>query len=408
MSEIAKMAEKEKRRYLEIVQKNEGRKIIIFGAGRMAKPLQVFLKENGIEVSAFCVSDGEANKKEECGIPIIPLRNIADEDLNSLFLLGVNPQLNKEIIGLLTERGIKNYVESTKALRYIGNYQFDFSRDPMMEITTKIGCAINCRYCPQDVLLRNYFKTGKEAKVLTIEAFKTCLDKMPQNVLIEFAGFTEPFFNPECLKMILYANERGHKLNLFTTLQGMTKAVFEQIKNVRFEEFVLHIPDNEKYSNIPITEEYLELLDIVVAAKKANGEDFVEYACCHGSVPEVIQERLKNKVRIYISLMDRAGNLDVSNDDRMFSKKNVTGRLRCELSEMINHNILLPDGRVVLCTQDYGMKHILGNLLEQSYEEVMSSEEAQRVKRCMEDQFDNSILCRNCNFAYTVSEEEEK
>lgn len=407
MTRIAEMAEKEKQRYLEIVRKNAGRKIIIFGAGRQAKPLQKFLKENGIAVFAFCVSDGDSNKKEECGIPVVPLKDIPEEDLDSLFLLGVNPRLNKEVAELLMARGIKDYVESTEALRYIGNYQFDFSSNPLMEITTKMGCAINCKYCPQDVLLRNYFKTGKEARWLTFEGFKTCVDKMPQNTLIEFAGFTEPFLNPECLEMILYASERGHKVNLFTTLQGMTKAIFERIRNVSFEEFVLHIPDKENNSNIPITEEYLELLDVVIAAKKANGEDLVENACCHGSVPEIIQEHLKNRVRIFVSLSDRAGNLDTS-DDKIFRSKDVTGRLRCELSETINHNILLPDGRVVLCPQDYGMKHVLGNLLEQSYENVMNSEEARRVKRCMDDCFDNSILCRNCYVAYTVAEEEEK
>lgn len=408
MSEIAKIAEKEKQRYLEIVRKHEGRKIFILGAGHMAKPLLFFLKENGFVVSAFCVSDAESNKKEECGIPVIPFKDIPKEDLDSLFLLGVNPRFNTEIVGLLTERGIKNYVESTEAIRYIGSYQFDFARNPSMEITTKMGCAINCKYCPQDVLLRNYFKTGKEAKMLTFEAFKTCLDKMPQDTLIIFAGFTEPFFNPECLKMVLYAGERGHKMNMYTTLQGMTKNVFDQIKNIRFEEFVLHIPDDEKYSNIPITEEYLELLDIVIAAKKANGEDFVEYACSHGTVPEIIKKHLKNKVRIFISLSDRAGNLDASDDNKVFSKRNVTGRLRCEQMQTLNHNILLPDGRVVLCCQDWGMKHVLGNLLEQSYEEVVNSEEAQRVKRCMGDRFDNSILCRNCNMAYIVTDEEEK
>lgn len=404
MSYIAQMLENEKQRYLKIVEENKGRKIFIFGAGRMAKPLHLFLKENGIEVSAFCVSESDMNKRGENGIPIVALSSISEEDRDSLFLLGVNPRLNKEVVSLLTEKKIRNYVESTEALRYMGQYQFDFCSNPMMEITTKMGCEINCRYCPQNVLLHNYFKTGSEEKMLTFETFKSCLDKMPPEVLIEFAGFTEPFFNPECMKMIAYAYESGHKVNLFTTLCGVTKEIFAQMKTIRFEEFVLHLPDNEKYSDIPITDEYLELLNIVVASKKVTGEDFVDYACCHGSVPEVIKGQLANRVRIFVSLLDRAGNVDAADDDRVFGKRGVAGKIRCETSCTINHNVLLPDGRVVVCAQDYAMKHVLGNLLKQSYEEVLNSQEAQHIIRCMNDKNDNSILCRNCSLAYVVEE----
>ena len=57
-----------------------------------------------------------------------------------------------------------------------------------------------------------------------------------------------------------------------------------------------------------------------------------------------------------------------------------------------------PDGRVVLCNFDFGMKHVLGNLLEETYEEIMNGECMRRIVEAMDgDQCD--LLCRRCNFA---------
>ena len=400
MGRIEENIQKEKVRYLKFCEENKEKKIYIYGAGRMAKPLYLFLKENKVEIEAFCVSDTSVNKKTEYGLPIIELKELEGEK-EIAFLLGVNPRLNKEISETLYTKGFTCMLCSTEYLRYFGTYQYEFFKNPMMEITTKIGCAVNCKYCPQGVLLKNYFKSGKEEKYMSFNTFKKCIDKMPINVLIEFAGFTEPFFNKECTEMILYAANRGHKVNLFTTLRGMNKQIFEKIKDVQFEEFVLHVPDNENNANIPITEEYLELLDLIVSAKKPNGEDYIDYACAQGTIPSIIKEHLGENIRIFISLLDRAGNMD---DEILFRKRDVSGCLQCETSSTINHNVLLPDGRVTLCAQDYGLKHILGNLLEASYEEVVYGKEAKQVMKCMRDKNDKSILCRNCSLAYVVDD----
>lgn len=399
MNRIEENIEKEKQRYIKFIYENKDKKIYIYGAGKMAKPLYLFLKENNITVQAFCVSDKTMNKTQEFGVPILQIDEIIGESDKALFLLGINPRLNNEVEQILTNKGFHHYLYSTEYLRYFGTYQYDFFKNPMMEITTRVGCAVNCRYCPQTVFLKNYYVTGNEDKYMKLDTFKTCLDKMPQNVLIEFAGFTEPFFNSECLDMVLYAVDKGHKVNMFTTLLGMNKDILRTLEAIQFEEFVLHVPDNENYANIPITDEYLELLDLVVAARKPNGDDYIDYACAQGSVPEIIKMHLGNNIRIFISLLDRAGNLD---DDTLFGKRNIHGKLQCALSRTINHNILLPDGRVTICSQDFGLKHILGNLLTSTYEEIMNGKEATHVLECMNMATDNSILCRNCSVAYVV------
>lgn len=65
----------------------------------------------------------------------------------------------------------------------------------------------------------------------------------------------------------------------------------------------------------------------------------------------------------------------------------------------LNHNVLLPDGTVVLCCNDFGMKHVLGNLLKEDYDSIISSEQMRLVKRGMNLDESLSILCRKCMFA---------
>lgn len=96
-------------------------------------------------------------------------------------------------------------------------------------------------------------------------------------------------------------------------------------------------------------------------------------------------------------MSDRAGNLE--NKDNKLRGGEKCGRIYCERAVNLNHNVLLPDGTVVLCCNDFGMKHVLGNLLKEDYDSIISSEQMRLVKRGMNIDESLSILCRKCMFA---------
>jgi radical SAM protein with 4Fe4S-binding SPASM domain len=112
-----------------------------------------------------------------------------------------------------------------------------------------------------------------------------------------------------------------------------------------------------------------------------------------------ILEHTKGKLRIFSNLIDRAGNL--SNSDA-FAGTYVHGKIACNRAENLNHGVLLPDGSVVLCCMDFGMQHVLGNLLVQSYEDIMNGEEINRIKDAMSGDNREDILCRSCSSAIIV------
>lgn len=125
-----------------------------------------------------------------------------------------------------------------------------------LEITTRVGCPVNCLDCPQGLLQSRY----KGKRVLDFEDFKTVIDKVPEGTRIDFSGMCEPFANRRCTDMILYAADRGFPLALYTTLQGATMEDWEKLKGVTFEVVTVHLPDCEGRSHFLITEEYLDVL----------------------------------------------------------------------------------------------------------------------------------------------------
>src|SRR5947209_7609624 len=97
----------------------------------------------------------------------------------------------------------------------------------VMEITTRIGCRQACTSCPQSSHTKGWSRLIEAARqsrpsksfdrMMSLATFKTCLDKIPRDVQIFFAGSVEPYLNPDCTAMILYAHEKGYQMRLYTT-----------------------------------------------------------------------------------------------------------------------------------------------------------------------------------------------
>ena len=58
--------------------------------------------------------------------------------------------------------------------------------------------------------------------------------------------------------------------------------------------------------------------------------------------------------------------------------------MTCGCDERMYHNVCLPNGDIALCCMDYGLEHIVGNIFESTYEEVIPEPHS-----CYE-------MCRKC------------
>jgi len=202
-------------------------------------------------------------------------------------------------------------------------------KPPWIEITTIVPCPIRCSYCPQDTLIASYQGEG----VLTLSRFAEVLKNISRDVTIDFSGFAEPFTNPECADMILLGHELGYKIGVNSTLVGLGEKNAQRIAHIPFAFFYQH--------------------DI--------GLDLPVYP--------FVERRSKVE-----NPESRSGNL------RPELRREGVGE--CKRSPTHEINVMLPDGTVVLCCNDYGLKHCLGNLFNTRYEQLTREVDYELCHRC--------------------------
>lgn len=273
---------------------------------------------------------------------------------------------------------------------------------PTLEITTNIaekGCVVDCAFCPQRVLEKSY--TGK--RVLSLDDYKRVVDKLPKEVRVTFAGFTEPFLNKHCTEMVEYAHATGHPVSVFTTGVGIKPDDVWRLAEIPYAGnpnggFCLHLPDQERIAKHPINATYIKTIQTF-------------YECRH-LIPNfyvmTMGYQVHESVRKFFSdavvpdFWNRAGNLTreaivkpelLKLQSRIKNAPVKDGPHTCGCIEDLYHNVLLPNGDVSLCCMDYALENILGNLFTQEYDEVVP-----KWNSCF-------AICRGCENGVKPKEE---
>jgi hypothetical protein len=215
---------------------------------------------------------------------------------------------------------------------------------------------------------------------MTLENFKKVIDKLPKEIRITFSGFTEPWLNKHTTDMLLYAYEQDHPISAFSTGIGMTLKDVERIKNIPFTQgpnggFCLHLPDQERIAKHPITPRYIKVLEYF---KSIQHEIQGFYVMCMGEVHDDVKHIFPTA---HIpEFWSRAGNLlgeaiikpELQKfQDRFKHMDHGAQEMTCGCVEDLYHNVVLPNGDVSLCCMDYGLKHIIGNIFEQDYDDII-------------------------------------
>ena len=274
--------------------------------------------------------------------------------------------------------------------------------------TTNIGCRVNCKFCPQDDIMKSYAEKENIAKInfgdpsmMSYEAFVTMIEKVPKDVVVIFSGFTEPYLNSECSKMIEYTFEKGYRIEIFSTLVGMTLEDVDILKKIepQLVKITIHLPDTEKYAKIALTEQFKQVLKRIISLPIQN-----TFFMTMGTVPEEIEKIIGIKVHAS-QMVNWAGHID----DGLVTERNE-GPLVCSMHEDRDNKyippIIVPNGDVVLCCKDWSMEYVLGNFLKCSFDELYESETYKEVTKKMASENDN-VLCRNCEFAIPVNKKKK-
>lgn len=281
---------------------------------------------------------------------------------------------------------------------------------PTLEITTMIGCPLMCKFCPQSALKSSYH--DKEKMCLSFDDYVRVIDRIPRHLRVDFAGMAEPWANPQCTPMLRYALENGFSVGIYTTLYGMTEKDSENViellekHNAQLDVLCLHLPDadgnmrgwrpSEEWENV-----FLKFRRF--GKKLASGRFEIMTMSHEGRVHDSLRH-------MNISLekwraLSRAGSLKVNEENFQYlSDSNIKneGPIGCSVTPFYDHNVLLPNGDILLCCMDYSRRHVIGNLLLDNYYDMFSGGAMTELHgENVRNDFSTGSICRSCGWAAT-------
>ncbi|MBK6949584.1 MAG: SPASM domain-containing protein [Haliscomenobacter sp.] len=262
-----------------------------------------------------------------------------------------------------------------------------------LEVTTIAGCKVACAYCPQALFAIEHRKVTN-IRMLSLDRFKICLETVPKNIDIHFSAYSEPFLNPQCIDMVEYAYIKGHRISIFTTLVGMKRSDIKLLKEIDLKGFHIHLPDDGTHMRINVNQEFVELIDEIKKNSIKNIE-WIFYFNLHPLIDPIVRDLdLIQKKLITRSLNIKANFIPLP--------KKIEGPLFCK-AKRLKRNVLLPNGDVTLCCNDFGRKHVLGNLTQISHCDLYESDVYKEVVEMMAGK-PGELLCRNCEWAGALTE----
>ena len=263
---------------------------------------------------------------------------------------------------------------------------------PTLEITTTARCVVDCTYCPQDKLAAAYKSTIHS---LSYENVAHVVWQLPRNVRIDFSGFVEPWLNRDCTRMLEHALEKSFHVGVYTTLIGVVDpygltTLLEQYA-AQVEVLCLHLPDtNGNMRGFHDNRQWRTALRVFQELRERGTLRRFE-AMVMGDTADVLVADLTRFVGV-----DRAGSLTRGDIAGQPVEDPVchTGPVSCSYTPFYDQNVMLPNGDVVLCCNDYGLKHPIGNLFRQQWHELDRGHILDRNLRP-----DGETICRSCSRA---------
>jgi len=264
-----------------------------------------------------------------------------------------------------------------------------------IEITN--NCNLNCSFCS---------KVNRKKKYMSLEEYEKILNKIKDYtnyIYLHVKG--EPLLHPKVIEMIKLAEKYKLKVNLTTNGVLFDKYAKElgQCTNLNKINFSLHsennkdnylddIFDNIKFLSKKTTVIYRlwTLKDNELDKKSTEIVDKIKdfYNLSTETVERIKKEKnIKIKSTIYVD------------KDNEFEWPTINSHKSCGFCYALKtHIAILVDGTVVPCCLDSNGMINLGNIFDNSLEEIIDSEKYRKLKESFQKRKPIELLCQSCTF----------
>lgn len=270
-------------------------------------------------------------------------------------------------------------------------------------------CNLKCKFCPT---------TNRQPKFMSIDEFKHILNGVKpftDYIYLHIKG--EPLQHPNLGQLLSLAHENGLKVNLTTngTLISKNKDVLLSSPSLRQINISLHSLEQNDWFNEK--EEYMDNILTFIHEAKEQGSLIVALRLWNlGS--ELDDNRVKNKY--ILDILKENLKLDYNILDEFNKKRGIKIRDRLYLNEDLeftwpdlNNDFheeqgfcyglrdqlgILVDGTVIPCCLDGEGKINLGNIFENSLEDILNSERSINIYSNFSNRIAIEELCKKCGY----------
>lgn len=286
-----------------------------------------------------------------------------------------------------------------------------------IEITNQ--CNLSCTFCP---------KTKRAAKVMSFDDFKKVIEKTKaqgDNFYLHVMG--EPTSHPQFREILEFCSVNGVKVNITTNGTLLHKVGDDIVANkVRMVSISLHsFEANILNSNM---QSYLD--KIIDFCKKTVGsgisvelrlwnfdkESIYDKNKLNGQIVDYLVKSLELDFDLEQAISDKFADMDNSNSRKFniklkdkiylgmaqhFDWPDINKRETCDRGfcyGLRNQIAILSNGDVVPCCLDSEGNIVLGNIFEQSLQEIFESERAQKIYTGFTNYRAVEPLCKTCGY----------
>jgi radical SAM protein with 4Fe4S-binding SPASM domain len=278
------------------------------------------------------------------------------------------------------------------------------------------SCNLRCPECPSG--LRSFTRpTG----MLDRSLFKNVIDQLSETLsYLTFYFQGEPYLHPQFLEMVEYASARGIYTATSTNAHYLKDEVARRTVESGLDRLIISIDGTtqqtyESYRVGGALEKVIEGTQNILAWKKKMRSktphiifQFLVVAPNEHQIPEVyaLAEKLQvdQVVLKTAQIYDYHQGSDLIPKQERYSRyrKNADGTytIKNALSDhcwkMWHSCVVTWDGRVVPCCFDKDAHFVLGNLSQNSFEEIWTGEKYQQFRKSLLRSRSEIEICKNC------------
>ncbi len=272
-------------------------------------------------------------------------------------------------------------------------------------------CNLKCKFCPE---------TSRRLQFMTIENFEEIVKricKFTNIICLHVKG--EPLLHNNLEDILKTLEKYNLKANITTNgiLLKDKLLIIEKTKAVRQINISLHSStQNELLSKQylkDIFESVEKMQNVIVSYRLWNLKTIKENDINNEIIQEISNyyniENLKEQLsqKEFFKIRD---NIFINQDTEFIwpniENKSIIEKGRClALKEQI---AILVDGTVVPCCLDNNGDIFLGNILEETLEEILSKHKTIEIKKNFENQVITCKLCKTCGFLQRLEEKRNR